>query len=96
VPLYDARRAHDSEPLMAKSVYERFGASALVGGSQSARRHTVIGGDTLPMIAARYYPDEGYSSEAWRQLAEHNDVDDLDDVDVGTVFTIPALQTPEE
>jgi nucleoid-associated protein YgaU len=81
---------------MPKSVYERFGTSSLVGGTQSARRHTVIGGDTVQMIASRYYPDEGYSSEAWRQIAEYNEVDDLDDVDLGTVFTIPALETPEE
>lgn len=81
---------------MPKSVYEKFGTSALVGGTQSAVRHTVIGGDTLPMIAARYYPDEGYSSEAWRQIAEYNGIDDLDALEVGTVLTIPALETPSE
>lgn len=76
----------------AKSVYERFGTSALVGATQSARRWTVRGGDTLPMIAAQCYPDEGYASEAWRQIAEYNSITDLDAIAVGTVLTIPLLQ----
>lgn len=77
---------------MAKSVYARFGASALVGQSQTADRHEVKGGDTPQAVAARKYPDEGYSSEAWRQLAEYNDIDDLDDIDAGDVWVIPVLQ----
>lgn len=77
---------------MARSVYERFGTSALVGASQSAIRWTVRGGDTLPAIAAQVYPDSGYSSENWRQIAEYNSIDDLDAVAVGSVLTIPNLQ----
>jgi nucleoid-associated protein YgaU len=78
---------------MAKSVYERFGSSALTGNAQSARRYTVVGGDTLPKIAALVYPDDGYSSEDWRQLAEFNGITDLDALTVGTVLTIPTLQS---
>lgn len=77
---------------MAKSVYERFGKSSLVGAAQSARRWTVRGGDTLPSIAAECYPDNGYDSEAWRQIAEYNAIDDLDAVSVGDVLVIPLLK----
>lgn len=77
---------------MPKSVYEKFGSSALVGTAQTARRYTVVGGDTLPSIAAKVYPDEGYSSEAWRQLGEYNGVDDLGTLSAGIVLTVPALQ----
>lgn len=77
---------------MAKSVYARFGESALTGSVQTARRWTVLGGQTIQYIASEVYPNEGYSSEAWRQLAEYNEIDDLDDIDAGTVLTIPTLQ----
>lgn len=77
---------------MAKSVYERFGTTALVGTSSSARRHTARGDDTLFSIQALYLPDEGYSSEAWRQIAEFNNIDDLDALAFGNVLTIPSLQ----
>lgn len=76
----------------AKSVYARFGSSALVGQSQTANRYEVKGDDTLPMIAARVYPDEGYSSEAWRQLAEYNEIFDPDDLVAGDVLIIPVLR----
>lgn len=79
---------------MAKSVYERYGTSALTGTAQSARRYTVVGGDTLPKIAATFFPDDGYSSENWRQIAEYNGITDLDALTVGTVLTIPTLQAP--
>jgi len=79
---------------MAKSVYERFGKSALTGTAQSARRYVMTGGDTIPFVAAAVYPDDGYSSENWRQIAEYNNVDDLDAVAAGDVFTIPTLQPP--
>lgn len=77
---------------MAKGVYERFGSSALTGTTQGGRRYIVTGGDTLPAIAARLFPDDGYSSENWRQIAEYNGIDDLDALTVGTVLTIPAIQ----
>lgn len=77
---------------MAKSVYERYGSSALTGNTQSARRYTVVGGDTLPKIAALFFPDDGYSSENWRQIAEYNGITDLDSIAAGNVLTIPTLQ----
>lgn len=79
---------------MAKSVYERFGASALTGTAQSARRYVMTGSDTIPFVASAVYPDDGYSAENWRQIAEYNNVDDLDAVTAGTVLTIPTLQPP--
>ena len=78
---------------MAKSVYERYGASALGGTTQTGRRYTVVGGDTLPAIAARFFPDDGYSSENWRQIAEYNGITDLDALTPGIVLTIPTLQS---
>lgn len=75
---------------MAASVYTRFGSSALTGQGQSARIHTVIGGESLPIIAAYEY-STGYDSEAWRQIAEYNDIEDLDAITVGTVLSIPPL-----
>lgn len=77
---------------MAKSVYERFGQSAVTGTAQAARRYTVVGGDTITSIAATVYPDNGYDSEAWRQLAEYNNIDDLDTLAYGQVLTIPKLK----
>ena len=79
---------------MAKSVYEKFGQSALTGTSQSARRYIMTGSDTIPFVAAAVYPDDGYSAENWRQIAEYNNVDDLDDLGAGDILTIPTLQPP--
>lgn len=76
---------------MALSPYARFGQTALTGQTQSARRHVVVGGETLPLIAATEY-STGYDSELWRQIAEHNDVDDLDDLTTGRALTIPPPQ----
>lgn len=78
--------------MSAKSVYERFGQTAITGTTQGARRYTVRGGDTIYSIASQLFPDEGYSSEAWRQLAEYNEVDDLDSLAAGDVLTVPSLQ----
>lgn len=80
---------------MPKSVYERFGKSALTGQVQSGRRWTVRGGDTLQSIAATVYPEEGYSSEAWRQIFEANTdrIDNITELTVGDVLVIPALKT---
>lgn len=72
----------------AKSVYERFGKSALVGSDQTARRHVYKGAEKLPAIAAFEF-DTGYDSELWRQLAEFNNIDDLDAIAVGTVLVLP-------
>ena len=77
---------------MAKSVYARFGTPNLGGSAASGVRHTVKGGDTPWSVAARYFEDEGYSSEAWRQIMEENEVLDLDDIAVGNVWVIPTLK----
>lgn len=75
--------------MAAKSVYERFGSSALTGSDQTARRHTVKGGESMSSIAA-YEFATGYDSELWRQVAEYNGIDDLDAVAPGTVLTLPT------
>lgn len=78
---------------MPKSVYERFGTSNLAGSDQVSRRYTVKGGDTLPYIASVAFPDSGYNSEIWRQIAEAQSpvIDDLDNIAVGTVLVIPSI-----
>lgn len=83
---------------MSKSVYERFGKSALTGQVQSGKRWMIRGGDTLQGIACQVYPDEGYSSEAWRQIYEANTdkIDDITTLSVGDVLVIPALKTSSE
>ena len=73
---------------MAKSPYSRFGTTSLAGTTQILARHTVLGGETLPSIAAKEY-GTGYDAELWRQIAEYNDVDDLDAVTAGTIYDIP-------
>lgn len=77
---------------MADSVYKRFGQSNIGGTAQSGLRHTVTGNETLPFIAANLWETDGYSSENWRQLAEENDIDDLDDVAAGDVLVVPTLK----
>ncbi len=75
--------------MAAKSVYERFGHSTLGGSDQTARRHTVKGFEAMSAIAALEF-NTGYDSELWRQIAEFNDIADLDDVAPGTVLVLPA------
>lgn len=75
---------------MPRSVYERFGKSALTGTDQSAARYTVKGGDTLPGIAAEVFQTGEYNSDAWRQLAEANGITDADDLTVGASLIIPT------
>jgi nucleoid-associated protein YgaU len=74
----------------ARSVYERFGKSALAGSDQTARRHIYKGAETFPSIAA-YECNTGYDSEIWRQIAEYNSIDDLDNVTAGTALIIPQI-----
>ncbi len=76
---------------MALSPYARFGTSALVGTTQTERRHVVTGKETLPLIAAYEYKT-GYDSELWRQIAEANAIDDLGAVSVNTVLVIPPVK----
>lgn len=76
---------------MAQSPYSRFGTSELTGTSQSQAQHTIIAGETIPKITAAAF-NTGYDSELWRQVAEANDIDDLDAVTVGTVIVIPSPQ----
>lgn len=79
------------------SVYERFGKTTLGGTTSSGRRYKIKGGDTLQSIAALMYPDEDYSSEAWRQLWEANldQIDDLDNLQVGLVLVVPSLKASD-
>lgn len=74
--------------MAAKSVYERLGTSTLVGADQTARRHFYKANESIPAIAA-YEFNTGYDSELWRQVAEYNDIDDLDDIDPGIALTLP-------
>lgn len=78
---------------MAKSVYERFGASNLAGSDQTIRRYTVKVGDTPALIAAACFPDADFSSELWRQIVEAQTppVDDLDAIAIGSVWVIPTI-----
>lgn len=78
----------------ARSPYARYGRSTITGSTQIERRHTVRGGETLPLIAHREL-DCGYDDEAWRQIAEANDIQDLDDIDVNTVLVIPSPKPSE-
>lgn len=80
---------------MGKSVYERFGTSALAGSDQVQRRHVVAAGETLPSIASDEFNIE-YDAELWRQVAEANAIDDLDAVTIGSALVIPSpLPTTE-
>lgn len=80
--------------MAAKSVYERLGRSTLVGVDKTARRHVYVQGSQIAAIATNEYAI-GYDSEAWRQFAEYNSIDDLDDIPEGTVFTVPRLSPTE-
>ena len=81
--------------MAGRSVYERYGVSNLTTPVQVKRRHTVKGGDTIQAIAAHYFVDTGYDSELWRQVAEANDIRDLDDLEAGQVIDIPHPQASE-
>jgi nucleoid-associated protein YgaU len=79
---------------MPKSVYERLGKSTLVGVDKTARRH-IYKGSSLPAIAAHEYGTNQYDSELWRQLAEYNGIDDVYDIAIGAVLTIPRPSPTE-
>lgn len=79
---------------MAKGPYERFGKSKIDGSTQTSARHIVVGGETIPSIAAHEYAT-GYDSELWRQVAEANDVDDLEALTVNTALDIPPPKASE-
>lgn len=74
---------------MAKSVYSRLGTSDILTPDISARRRTVRGGDTIQAIACDENPNAGYTSSYWREIAEDNDITDLEAITVGTVLKIP-------
>lgn len=78
---------------MPKGPYAKYGATTIVAPAQTARQHVVRGGETIQSIACLEYPTEGYSAEAWRQLAEANDIDDLDSLTTGQVLTVPSIQS---
>lgn len=75
--------------MAAKSVYQRLGTSQLTGSDQTARRHVYKANETIPSIACYEYGDVSYDSELWRQLAEYNNIDDLDSIAPGTVLILP-------
>lgn len=75
---------------MPRSVYERFGASALAGTDQTAARYVLKGLDTIPGVAAEVFRTGEYDAELWRQLAEANGIDDLDNLTVGMSLIIPT------
>ena len=76
--------------MAGKSVYERFGTSALSGTDQTARTYKWKGGDT-PWSVASFLYATGYDSEAWRQFLEANNVTDIDAIAVGQVFVVPTF-----
>jgi nucleoid-associated protein YgaU len=77
-----------------KSPYERFGKSAIDGETQTTARHIIVGGETIPSIAASEY-QTGYDSELWRQLAEANDIDDIEALTVNTALDVPPPASSE-
>ncbi len=79
---------------MALSPYARFGKAASTGATQAVKRHIVVGGETIPLIAANEYAT-GYDSEVWRQLAEENDIDDLEALTVGQALDVPPIAPSE-
>ena len=80
---------------MAASVYRRFGSVDVSAPVQNERQHTVIGGETLPGIAALEFTT-GYDSELWRQLAEGNGITDLDAVRAGQVLRVPQPASTDD
>lgn len=77
-----------------RSVYERLGQSQIDGSDQSARRHTVVQGETAASIAALEFGTGEFNSEEWRQLLEAQTppIDDIDTLTVGMVLVIPSIQ----
>lgn len=75
----------------AKSVYERLGTSQLTGSDQTARRHVYKASESISSIACYEFGDTSYNSELWRQLAEYNSIDDLDNLTPGTVLVLPQF-----
>ncbi len=79
---------------MALGPYARFGRSTVEGASQTSKRHVVVGGETLSNIAAAEY-GTGYDSELWRQIAEANEIDDIESLTVNTALAIPPPAASE-
>ncbi len=79
---------------MPQSPYARFGRSAIEGQEQTSARHIVVGGETLPSIAASEY-GTGYDSELWRQVAEKNNIDDIEALEVNQALDIPPPKASE-
>lgn len=77
-----------------RPVYERLGSTQNPAPEQVAKRHVVTAGEEIAMIAQREYR-RGYYAEDWRQIAEANDINDLDvDLTAGRVLKIPSPQAP--
>lgn len=79
---------------MPRSPYARFGRTTTDDAARSSVRHVVVGGETLPSIAAHEY-ETGYDSELWRQVGEANNVDDIEALTVGQALDIPPPKPSE-
>src|SRR5436190_18604056 len=60
----------------------------LPGEATGAAEHIVIGGETLDILAARYYGHE----ELWWRIADANDLDFLFELSPGDRLVIPPLR----
>ncbi len=75
---------------MALSPYARFAKP--VSDARPHVTHVMTGAETLPSIAAFEY-NTGYDAELWRQIAEYNEIDELDELTPGTVLVIPPARS---
>ena len=74
----------------ALSAYRRYGQTTNPAPEKVSRKHTVIGGEEAPGIAAAEYR-QGYDAELWRQVMEANEVDDLEaDLTAGRTLKVPS------
>ncbi|MFF3641074.1 peptidase M23 [Streptomyces sp. NPDC002564] len=83
----------DGKPLRAKcsltieeATVDPPGQNPTSGAPESRSTHSVVVGDSLPLLAWREYGD----AEAWRAIARANDIDDPMDVAPGTELILPG------
>lgn len=70
---------------------EQGGQNPTSGALAARDTHTVIAGDTLPSVAYRSFGDPN----AWRAIAELNDIDDPMRLEPGSRLLIPAAEEVE-
>ncbi|QQS31854.1 MAG: LysM peptidoglycan-binding domain-containing protein [Acidobacteriota bacterium] len=68
------------------SPYERYG-DARPESEAALTIHTVIAGETLSMLADRYYADW----RRWRLIADRNQIQDPRKIEPGTQLIVPRL-----